>query len=461
MTTETRIDPRKNFVPRFLPWLLAAAALVVYWFTLNRWVSLPNLVAVSKITGWAWQPELSNPLLFLVTCPFRWLPTPQIPIALNVLSAICAAATLGLLARSVSLLPHDRTDAQRRRERSDFSFLTIGSAWLPPVLAVTVCGLQLTFWEQATNFTAGMFDLLLVAFVIWLLLEYRLDEREGRLYLAAAVYGAGMIENWAMVGFLPLFIATVIWIRGLNFFNLRFLQRMVLCGLAGLLLALVLPTCAAVSGKIPGAFWWLAFKSSLAPQYNVMRLYFLSLIHPQQYFEFLLLLLAYLMPVFVLAIRWQSSFGDSSRMGTALASFMFHVVHATILCVCVWLMLDPPFSPREKGFGLTFYYLIALSAGYYSGYFLLVFGKKGPSSRSQPPSPLQFLDPYVLAGVFLLAALAITGLVYKNTLLVRGVNDNTLSQYGSLVEESLPRSGGILLYRRSSTFVSRASGAGA
>ncbi len=287
MTTETRIDPRKNFVPRFLPWLLAAAALAVYGFTLNRWVSLPNLEAVAKISGWTWQPELVNPLLFLVTYPFRWLPAAQVPIALNVFSAVCAAVTLGLLARSVALLPHDRTDAQRRRERSDFSFLTIGSAWLPPVLAVAVCGLQLTFWEHATNFTGEMFDLLLFAFVIWLLLEYRLDERAGRLYLAAAVYGAGMAENWAMVGFLPVFIAAIIWIRGLNFFNLRFLQWMVLCGLAGMSLALLLPTWAVVSGKIPGAFWWLALKSSLAPQYNVLKFYFLSCIHPQQYFEML------------------------------------------------------------------------------------------------------------------------------------------------------------------------------
>ncbi len=84
-------------------------------------------------------------------------------------------------------------------------------------------------------------------------------------------------------------------------------------------------------------------------------------------------------------------------------------------------MFDPPFSPREKGFGLTFYYLIALSVGYYSGYFLLVFGKKA-FNRSQPPpppSPLQFLNPFIVAGVFVLAALAVTGLVYKNTPQVR------------------------------------------
>ncbi len=446
MTMETRIDPRRNFVPRFLPWLLAAAVLAVYWITLNRWVSLLNLGAVAKISGWTWQPELVNPLLFLVTGPFRWLPATQIPVALNVFAAVCAAATLGLLARSVALLPHDRTDAQRRRERSDFSFLTIGSAWLPPVLAVAVCGLQLTFWEHATNFTGEMFDLLLFAFVIWLLLEYRLDERVGRLYLAAAVYGAGMAENWAMVGFLPVFIVAIVWIRGLNFFNLRFLQWMVLCGLAGLSLDLLLPAWALVSGKVPGAFWWLALKSSLAPQYNVLKFYFLSCIHPQQYFEVLLLLVAYLMPLFVLAIRWQSSFGDSSRMGMALASFMFHVVHAIILFICVWLMFDPPFSPREKGFSLTFYYLIALCVGYYSGYFLVVFGKK-PFNRAQPlpPSPLQFLNPFITAGVYVLAALAITGLVYRNTSQLRGANDNTLSQYASFIEEQLPRDGGYLL----------------
>ncbi len=160
MTTEKQTDPRKQFVPRFLPWLLVVAAFVFYWFTLNRWVSQLNLWPVAKVSGWTWQVEITNPILFLVTYPFRWLPTPQIPLALNVFSAACAALTLGLLARSVALLPHDRTEAQRKREHSDFSFLTTGSAWLPPVLAVVVCGLQLTFWEQATNWTGEMFDLL-------------------------------------------------------------------------------------------------------------------------------------------------------------------------------------------------------------------------------------------------------------------------------------------------------------
>ena len=75
--------------------------------------------------------------------------------------------SLALLARSVALLPHDRTHDQRQKERSEFSLLSIRAAWLPPVLAALVCGLQLTFWENATGCaSAEMFDLLLFAYVI-------------------------------------------------------------------------------------------------------------------------------------------------------------------------------------------------------------------------------------------------------------------------------------------------------
>ena len=79
----------------------------------------------------------------------------------------------------------------------------------------------MTFWEHATNCTGEMFDLLLFAFVIWSLLEYRLDEREGRLFLAAFVYGAGMTDDWAMVGFLPVFLTAHHLDSRLEFFQSR------------------------------------------------------------------------------------------------------------------------------------------------------------------------------------------------------------------------------------------------
>jgi tetratricopeptide (TPR) repeat protein len=448
MTTQTRTDPRKHFAPRFLPWLLTVAAFAFYWFTLNRWVSPFNLQAVAKISGWTWQPEIVSPILFLVTQPFRWLPAPQISIALNMFSAACAALTLGLLARSVALLPHDQTDTQRKREHSDFSFLTTGSAWLPPFLAVLVCGLQMTFWQNATNYTGEMFDLLLFAFVIWSLLEYRLDEREWRLYLASFVYGAGMANNWALVGFFPVFVAAIVRIRGLSIFNLQFLRRMALCGLLGMMLFLLLPLLAVISGKMPVTFWEI-LKASLAPQFYVLKLYFFCCLNPSQYASFLALLLAYLMPVFVMAIRWKAAFGDHSPMGMALTSFLFHLVCATFLVFCIWMAFDPPFSPQHLSLGtplLTLYYLGALIIGYFTGYFLLIFGN-APSGRLQlpQPEPFHFLDPFVVVGVWVLAVAAVTGLIYRNTPQIRAANDDTFQKYASFAEENLPRSGGILL----------------
>jgi tetratricopeptide (TPR) repeat protein len=460
MANERQTDPRKNFAPRILPWLLAAAAFVVYWLTLNHWVGLfpwsvvslnppvylDSLLVTAKTAGWTWQPEFYQPVFYAVTYPLRWLPAAQIPFALNLFSAVCAALTLGLLARSVAILPHDRTEAQRKREHNDFAFLTTWSAWLPPVFAVVACGLQLTFWEQATNCTGEMFHLLLFAFVIWSLLEYRLDEREWRLFLVAAVYGAGMTDDWALVGFLPVFVGAIIWIRGLSFFNSGFLGRMILCGLAGLSFYLLPPLLAVVSHKIQITFWQ-ALRLNLSGEWSVVKVFFTQ---PDVRWKLGLLSLLSLMPVLVLAIRWRSSFGDNSKIGLVLANFMFHLVHAVMLFGCVWVAFDPPFSPRNANFGLsflTFYFLGALSVGYYTGYFLLVFGKRieSRSSRRRKSTPVDSLDRLAVGAVWLFAAFAMTGLAYKNVPQIRDTNDDTFKKYAALTEENLPRTGGILL----------------
>src|SRR5258708_3509423 len=136
MDQETRRE--RTFVADMLPWAVAAAALAGYLLTLNHWVSLNSLVQVAKVSGWVWRPEAYQPLYWLVTQPFSWLPARVIPIALNLFTALCAALTLAQLARSVALLPHDRTHEQREKELGEFSLLSIRSAWLPPILAAIV-----------------------------------------------------------------------------------------------------------------------------------------------------------------------------------------------------------------------------------------------------------------------------------------------------------------------------------
>jgi len=151
MTIQTKTNRESRFVHSRLPWLIAALSFIFYLVTINRWVSLLNIDTVARHAGWMWGPELYHPLVYLVMFPIRWFPQNLVAPAINLLSAGFAALTLGLLARCVTLLPHDRTEDQRQRERSKSALLSIRAAWIPPVLAVVVCGLQLNFWEGATG----------------------------------------------------------------------------------------------------------------------------------------------------------------------------------------------------------------------------------------------------------------------------------------------------------------------
>ena len=78
-----------------------------------------------------------------------------------------------------------------------------------------------------------------------------------------------------MIGFFPVFVAAIIWIRGLSFFNLRFLERMMLCGLAGMAVLLFV----AVAGRDfgPGAGDFLGgVKGQLGAAVCVVNAFLLS-----------------------------------------------------------------------------------------------------------------------------------------------------------------------------------------
>ena len=166
MTTQNEPAQGNKFVGTILPWLVAVAGLIFYLTTLNPWFSLNNFSQAARISGDQPGAELYAPLYFLATYPLHWIPAHLVPIALNIFSAVCGALILGQLARSVALLPHDRTHDQRLREEGEFSLLSIPGAWLPPVLAAAALGLQLTIWEGATTGARELLDLLLGACVV-------------------------------------------------------------------------------------------------------------------------------------------------------------------------------------------------------------------------------------------------------------------------------------------------------
>jgi Flp pilus assembly protein TadD len=423
----------RTFARSRLPWLVAAAALLLYLVTLNRWLQLTSLPLVARVAGWDPSPNLSAPVWFLLTLPARLLSGAALPVALNVLTALLAAATLALLARSVALLPYDRTREARQRERSEQALLSIPLAWVGPVLAVLLCGLQLTFWEHATVATGEMLDLLLFAVPVWCLLEYRISQREGWLTALAFLYGLAVTNNHAMIAFFPCFLIALIWVKGFGFFNPGFLARMLGAGLAGLLLYLVLPAVAVWTQSREEAGFWTYLRSQLAAQKAA-----LGSVPP---FAILLVSLSTVLPVFVLGIRWQRAVDDTSRAGVAMANFITRFVHVVMLAAAASVFLDPVWSPRALGFGrpmLPFYYLAALAAGYYAGYLLLV--ARDPAGRAAylVTPGARFLGRALAAATLVAAAALPVTLAARNGPLVAALKGRDLARLADRLVDALP-----------------------
>lgn len=446
MTNGRETKPSRHYSLTWLPWLLGAAVLVLYVLTLNRnlsflpdWAMAQQLPMGVRAAGWYFGVEFLTPVYYAATYPLRWLPSQYVPIAINLFSAVCAALALGLLARSVALLPHDRTRSQRERlPQRNNGLLTTTLPWLPPLFATLVCALGLSMWEHGTNGTVEMFDLLLFAYVIRALLEFRLDEKESWLYRAAAVYGLGITNNPAMIAFFPAFLGALVWIRKLQFFKLRFLGRMALCGLAGLSFYLLLPLVGSLSADVPATFWEL-LQGNLYSQKAILATF------PRM--TLLLLSLTTIIPVFIFSIRWASQFGDPSRVGAAITTVAFHICHLIILLACLWMVLDPEFSPREVAPTLpppssslnflTLYYLAALSIGYYSGYLLLV-SRAVVTRMGKPSASAKLLQTITtgVVGLLLFAAPAI--LLHRNLPQIRLTNGALQSRFAADLAFGLP-----------------------
>ena len=125
----------------------------------------------------------------------------------------------------------------------------------------------------------------------------------------------------------------------------------------------------------------------------------------------MLLFLVMVLPLGLIAIRWQGTKGSSlERIAGLIAIILLQVMW---FFLAVYLAFDPPFSPRrlvylDKGTGelamLTFSFCSALAAGYFSGWFLLVGGTDPGQAMGASESPLR-LAGRVSAGIVAVAGI--------------------------------------------------------
>ena len=426
-----------------LPCLVALAAAFAYGLTLCWGTTTNSLALTANVAGWDWQPLIGQPVTWLLTLPLRALPAAWIPAGLNLLFALCAAVTLGLLARSVELLPWDcqppeNNDRARR---------------MPVLLAVGACGLEINFWQEATAGAGAMLDLLLLAAAIWCLLEYRVARNTRWLNAAAVIWGLGLAQSWVMQLYLPMFVATLMALRGWHFFRLGFLLRIALFGLAGFSIYALPPL---VNGLNPhsvlsfGAGWLASLKASksglLLPYYHCWA---------QNRMLTLVVVLFYLVPILPALVRLPDRGSNNKSSVDRLQMRIYRIVRAALLLACLWLAFEPSVGPQQSlrhKFGvflplLSFDYLNALGIAFLAGNLLFAL--------QIPPEPglLRGLArrinlwrrrsvPWLFAGAF---ALILVALAFRNAPVIWCGNRQPLEKFGTLVTSSLPAEGGILI----------------
>ena len=450
-----------HFTRRF-PLLVAMGALMFYGVTLGHGVTMNSLSLAATIAGWDWTPMMGQPLLWLLTLPLRLLPAAWAPLGLNFFSAATAALTLGLLARTVQLLPWDRPWENTRR---------LAGA-LPVLLACAVCGLEFSFWQEATAATGEMLDLLLPAAALWLLLEYRIRGESRWLDAATFVWGLGMAENWLLLLALPLFVAGVIWLqverakakgaeraalfgmrmvrlRGLRIFRTKFLLRLAGLGLAGFSIYALMPL---VNGLAPHSPWslgqsWLA---SLKLTKNMVMV-----LYDQFWVAHRLLAMAvmlyFLVPTLACLVRQRDEGTKNKSQADRFQLLIYRGLRVALLLACLWLAFDPVTGPRQivqQQFGvplplLTFDYLNAVGAAFLAGNLLLISQRRvRRHSRSRTSIPLrQLAVPFAAGGLVLVVA----GLLARNTPAICHMNFHPLERFGDLLADSLPAGRGVML----------------
>ena len=436
-------------LPKFVGW----AAFAFYLITLAHGVTMDNLQWTSRVADWDRQPLVGQPVLWLFTLPLRWLPAEWAPVLLNIFSAWCGAWVLQLLARSVQILPQNRTPVQRIFLAEPRGVYQGAENWAPAILAAVLCGLEFNFWQQSVAAVGETLDMVIFASSLRWLLEYRAEHNPRFLRRAIFLWGVGMAENWAMIVLLPVFVLGVAWLRRRRFFQIGFLFKAALAGLAGSSIFLIPPV---VNSLLPHAdmtfhdAWLLALRDTKQT---------LSMLHTAFWLlhrDVLGLIAAcFILPLLPALAFVRADGAYRKSLPEKIQIIFYHLTHLLLLLACIWMAFDPLLGPRRLAERQTtaamplllFDYLVALGAGYILGYFVVIYSGdyrrlfRRKAKKHRPPfSPrwLRRLAPMIWQSLPVGVAVL---LCIRNLPPIIAINRVPLKDFGELAASSLPEKG--------------------
>jgi hypothetical protein len=146
-------------------------------------------------------------------------------------------------------------------------------------------------------------------------------------------------------------------------------------------------------------------------------------------------------PLVCAGFHWPEVEGELSAIGHALTKVTFIAMNVLFLPVSLLLFFNWRFSTDPRAHDaptsfLTFYYLGALSVGYYSGYILVVFGKRALTRAKLNPPPA--LRKAMLAFLVVLLLAAPAGLAYYAAGPILATNDGVLARFTAETIKALP-----------------------
>jgi len=433
-----------NLTRRFPLWA-ALAMFAIYAGTMGHGMTVNSMAMTAKVAGWQPVPLVGQPLLWLLTLPLYLLPAGWVALGMKVLAAALASAIMALLVRTLQLLPWDRSWDKASRL----------ATCLPWAAACVLCGLEFTFWREATSACGELVDLLLLAAVPWLLLEYGVRQHVRWLQAAALVLGVGMAENWVTIFLVPLFLwkmrqRLLGWVSGEQPLERKFIRQLALLWLAGFSVYVISPM---VNGLTPHSSQTLG-QSWLASLHQTKNLY--AILYHQFWRGHRLLMIGVCVYFAVLILPLLIPMRDEGTHNKSgldqFQTWMFRGLRLCLLLACCWLAFDPTPGARQMILRqmsarmplLTLDYLTALCAGFLLGNLLLIPYVVVREDYYRPKSKIPW-GRYAAAAAALLMALVTLGLCFRNAPVICGANFHPIEEFGAQAVASLPAGGGIML----------------